>query len=176
MSRAPWGLPHPKFPSLTGLSTSHILTALLVWLHRPSFISYEWFLVSSLPNKFVSFSETQLTWFCFRAYGFSFTPFIFIAHLVCDKTLQELKSDALRYFCFLAVSFLIDKKKSPDQKPLSVSKGSVIASTAQFAMQVLNPSLGALFLIDRSVDRLVDIDFLIKKRKNKVGYGTLVYR
>lgn len=71
---------------------------------------------------------------------------------------------------------LMDKKKSPDLKQMSVSKDSVTASNGT-VLNASSQSLGALFLTDRSVDRLVDIDFLIKKgKKNKIGYGTLVYR
>lgn len=60
----------------------------------------------------------------------------------------------------------MDKKKSLDLKQMSVSKDSVTASNGT-VLNASSQSLGALFLTDRSVDRLVDIDFLIKKGKKK---------
>lgn len=52
----------PQIPSFTGLSITALLVSAIssCMLHRPSFISYERFLVSFLPNKFENFLKTHL--------------------------------------------------------------------------------------------------------------------
>lgn len=100
-----------------------------------------------------------------------FTPYVFIA-----ETLQNEK--AMHYDICVSWQFRCwwIRKSLRIWNRWASARTLSLRPMAQFSMQVLSPSVHYSWLIDRLIDWSILISWLRRGKKNKIGYGTLVYR